>query len=643
MRPELHNLSGSKMGTKERDRAEEEFLDKLRCIVIENLHNDQFGVSTLAGKAGISRSYLHRKLVMIKHQSASKFICEIRLKEACILLVNKGLTASEAAYKVGFNDPSYFSSCFHDYFGFPPGQLKKHLSDMGKGVEDVLLKEVDFHHIENSLQSTSFGQGYSWIYNVIPGILFVLSAFVIIFFTFFSKDQSSIIVLPFKNLSSSVESGYIADAMADQLITRLSSYKGIEVKSPGTLDRAAINNMSDRKIAKKFGVTYILRGSIIPEGEKIRVVVQLISAKTDDHVWGHYFDKDLTGIHSFLSEVSEKISSELMLLLSPDVDNDKLVYCTTTGKANDLYLEGRFFYRLRTKEGFFKSIDLFNQALTLDSNYCLAYAGLADSYLTSTWYGYFTRGEGISKSKEYAYKAISINKDLAEPHTTLGGIAAYFDNDWDMAEKELKKAMQLDPGYVRAVKIYSEYMDLIGNGEEARNFIDKAIELQPTLPILFWHSYYYYYKEGDFDKASEELEKEYLLTNNRVEYLGNLFFLNLLKNNYSAAIELYKEFSNMRFPNENLTFITDDAIKIDSVGIIRQIIELEKQRDASNYWLAQHYALINDNNEALDYLEKGFNNGEGVIARIKYEPAYKNLTNEPRFIALLKKMNFDQI
>ncbi len=627
------------MGTMIRDKIEGLFLEKLKCIVIENLHNEQFGVSELAEKVGVSRSYLHRKLTRLKNQSASKFIREIRLKEAYKLLKENGFTASEVAYKVGFNDPSYFNTCFHEYYGYPPGQLKKLLLFTSKELELKPVDELRGFRTVKSKSIKNIKNRKRILFFAISVFLIVIAFILTLFISSLKTEKLSIVVLPFKNLSSDTKSSYLADAIVDQIITRLSGYNEIEVKSPSLINKSNIDNLSDNDIAKITGATYLLKGSIIPEKEKVRIVVQLVSTKTDDHIWGQYFDKNLTGINSFISEISEKITGEIIYLLSEKkIEGVKNRY-TTNRKASDMYLEGRFFYRLRTRENFLKSIELYKEAIILDPEFCLAYAGLADSYLTSTWYGIFSREDGIPKSRENALKAINLNKTLAEPHATLGGIATYFDYEWDMAESELKMAMHLDPEYSRAYKIYSEYMDIIGNNREARNYIDKAIELHPTLPILFWHSHYYYYKEGKFDKAFVELDKEFLLNNNKQSYLKNSFFLYLAQYKFSQAIFEYKKLSDLIYSSESVSFLTSNTAKSDSIKTIRKIIEIERNHGASHYEIAKYYAVIDDKNATLNFLEKSFEEGEGAIARMKYERVFNNIKSDPRFILLLKKMN----
>lgn len=303
-------------------------------------------------------------------------------------------------------------------------------------------------------------------------------------------------------------------------------------------------------------------------------------------------------------------------------------------------MEGRFYYQLRTRESFIKSIELYNLALTIDSNFCLAYAGLADSYVTGTYYGNFPRKEGIPKSREYALKALSINKNLAESHATLGGIASYFDYDYQKAEKELQFAMKLKPDYARAYKLYSELMHITGNIEKARKFIDKAIELQPSYPNLLWHSALYYYSEGEFEKALSEMEKCIILDIEQSNiYYRKTFFIYLIQHKYSEAIGEYKKYFIATYPDRNVSFL-DSIISVSGYEeAILRFIEMERESNSYFYNIATMYAAIDYKDAAIDCLEKSFNRGEGIIVRMKYDIAFKNLATDKRFIELLRKMN----
>ncbi|MDF1550358.1 MAG: helix-turn-helix domain-containing protein, partial [Bacteroidales bacterium] len=574
-------------------------------------------------------------------KSASQFIREIRLNKAMELLQHTELNVSEVSYKVGFSSPAYFNNCFHKHFGFAPGAAKNHAE-----VESSSVKE-------GSEVNSTEGKKVIRHSSKLPVAAVVIIALLGSFFAYhtLSNSQSkndpgntpkSIAILPLKNLSNNPEIQYIADGIMEDILTRLSYVDGLVVKSRISSEKIGNEKLTAREVAKEMDVEYFLEGSILPEDEKIRVNVQLISAKEDKHIWANHFDKDLTEILPFITEVSGQIADQLEIILSPQEKEQVEKIYTENREAYKLYLEGRFYYQLRTKENFEKSIDLYNHALTLDSGFCLAYAGLADSYVTSTWYGFLPRETGIPKSRAFAFKALKIDNNLAEAHATLGGIATYFDYDWDQAEKELKRALKINPNYMRAYKLYSEYMDIIGNREMARQYIDKALILNPNYPNLLWHSCFYYVREGRYDKALVESNKLFYLNKEEEAYYWRNFKVWLLQDRMQEAVEAYARIWNIQYPNVNANFIEKIYKDAGKEGFIDFVINTYKKitniDDLPELALAELYALINKKDSAIICLEKSFEK-EAACVRIKDDPFLRDLKTDPRFIALLRKMN----
>ena len=623
------------------------FLNRLTSIVEANMSDENFGVKELADKMRLNRSYVHRKLKSINKKSVSEFIREIRLQKARELLEQGTDNISEVAYNVGFSSPSYFSKCFHDFYGYSPGEVKKN-SPNGVGTDNLNSESKINGRTRTELKIKNSGKK---IMKIALGIfVLIIVSFLIYRYSgkkteSFTPDitQKSIAVLPLKNLSNNPEMEYLAGGIMEDILTRLSYIDGLVVKSRISSEKIGNENLSAGEVAKEMDVEYFLEGSILPEDEKIRVNVQLISAEEDKHIWANHFDKDLTEILPFITEISGQIADQLEVILSPHEKEQVEKIYTENKEAFKLYLEGRFYYQLRTKESFEKSIALYNQALALDSGFCLAYAGLADSYITSTAYCFLPREMGVSKSRAFALKALKIDNNLPEAHATLGAIATYFDYDWNKAEKELKRALKINPNYMRAYKIYSEYMDIIGNREMARQYIDKALILNPNYPILLWHSYYYYVREGKYDKALEECNKLFYLEKDEAAYYRKNFEVWLLQDRMQEAVEAYIKRWNVQYPNVNADFIEKiykDAGKKDFIGFVINTYKKNPEIKTSHpeIDIAELYALNGEKDSAMVYLEKSFGK-EVACARIKDDPFLRDLKTDPRFIALLRKMN----
>ncbi len=618
---------------------EQVFLNRLTEIVESNLNNEQFGVSQLAGEMGMSRSMLYIKIKSVTKKSASFFISEIRLNKAMEMLKTTSMTVSEIAYEVGFGSPAYFNHCFHKHYGYPPGEAKKHSLAVSNSKNNTKLqlpynkwrgirhKKLIFAFIGISsiLLASFFG------FNVNP---LNSSAGKVNF-----HAEKSVIVLPFKNLSTEVNNQYFADGISEDILNNLTKISDLKVVSRTSAEQFRESTLSSTEIARQMNVNYLLEGSVRKQNDNVRISVQLIDARSDRHLWSEIYDRQMKDIFAIQSDIAKNVAGQLESILSPkEIEMIDKTY-TSNQNAYNFYLEGRLNHRLRTKQSFEKSIECYNKALELDSNYCLAYAGLADTYVTSTWFGNYTREEGIPKSRAYALKALDIDKNLAEAHANLGAIATFFDYNWDMAEKELKLAMKINHGYSRGYHLYAQYLDVIRNKEGARRYLNKAIELNPTDWQLRWFSYYLFLKDENYDEALKEVDKCGQIRtkpgNSRM-----YFKVYISQNNISKAVEEYKRYMSEDSPEMNAGILDSIFAESGKEGVVKFMIEFELQRKTNLIAdIARYYAIINEKDSALTYLERSYESGFGEIVRVVGEPEFENLHSEPRFIGLIKKMN----
>ncbi|MCW3787551.1 helix-turn-helix domain-containing protein [Plebeiibacterium sediminum] len=619
-----------------------DFIKRLTNIVNNNLGDDSFGVTDLSNKIGISHSQIHRRLKGIKDQSISQFIKELRLMKAQELLKQTGLTVSEVAYQVGFSSPSYFNKCYHDFFGYPPGEYKNHIKIESAEIKDgpiskeLVVVEKKFYKLNHLL----------WMASLV--VLMILTAYL---FTkkrtaVSAKYGNSVVILPLKNLNANSADQYLANGIMSDLQNRLSHVKGLVVKSNINSEKIKVESNTIPQIAKEFKVSYILEGSMMKQDDRIRIYIHLIDAKANV-VWSDQYDHNLSSIFDFVSDASKQIVQNLQTPLQYESIQQLDKQYTYNEKAYLLYLEGRFYYRLRTKDGFIKSIELYNQALQVDSNYALAYAGLADSYLTGTWNGFYSVDDGIQKCKMYLNKAQSLDQYLAEAHTTYGGLATYFDSDYKEAEKHLKLALKLNPGYDRANKIYAEFCDVTGKNEEARKYINKAHFLNPTYPEILYLSYLFYCHNGDCKNALKESLRMFNLNKNERQYLESCFNIYLQQHDDSLAYVTYKKINHLKgdlYSSNNLDSVyTHSKIK----GILQLIIKSinKEEKDSlsigNELRLANYYTLLGDKEQAVEYLEKSFNKNPGPVHRVGNNVAFQSLHNEPKYKALMRKMNLN--
>ena len=297
--------------------------------------------------------------------------------------------------------------------------------------------------------------------------------------------EKSIAVLPFNNLSEEKGNEHFVDGLVEDLLNRISVIEELKVISRTSSEMYRERGVkSVPEIASELGVSYIVEGSVQRYGDKARITVQLIDAINDDHIWADNYDRDIVDVFKTQSEIAMQIASELNTILTSRQKTQIQENRTKNVKAFELYQMGRFYWNKRTGDGYNTSIEYFEKAIDEDPGYGLAYAGLADTYNLMALQGWIDKQEGRDKAVELALKALELDENLAEAYTVLGSIYDYVDWDWEKAENAFKRALELNPNYATAHHYYSEHLSIIGQHEEARKHIDKALELNPLSFVI---------------------------------------------------------------------------------------------------------------------------------------------------------------
>jgi serine/threonine protein kinase/Tfp pilus assembly protein PilF len=289
----------------------------------------------------------------------------------------------------------------------------------------------------------------------------------------------SIAVLPFSSSSPDPQNDYFTDGMTDELIDALSQGSGLKVIARTSVFAYKDKPQDVRKIGQDLSVRNILEGSAQRDGEKLRVRAELISASDGTTLWSQSYDKQMQDVFAIQDQIAQAITGALKVkLLGPAKPP------TENLQAYDLYVQGRFYWNKRNEDGFNKALDYFQQALKVDPNYALAYAGLADTYALMGDYGYLVPDASFPKSREAAEKALELDSNLAEPHNTLGLIKEEYDQDLEGAEKEFKLAIELNPSYATAHQWYAILLERLARYDEMISEILWAVALDPLSSII---------------------------------------------------------------------------------------------------------------------------------------------------------------
>jgi serine/threonine protein kinase/DNA-binding SARP family transcriptional activator len=432
------------------------------------------------------------------------------------------------------------------------------------------------------------------------------------------SDKPSIAVLPFVDLSPQKDQEYFCDGMTDEIIAKLSRFKGWKVIPRTSMMRFKNTDKDIKEIGKELDVATLLEGSIGKESDDIRVNTKLIRIEDSISLWSDTYEKKLESVFAIQSDVAEKIANALQVELSPEEKERLEKKPTENLEAYNLYLRGRYFWNKRTEETMKKSVEYFEEALELDPNYALAYAGLADAYNMLGEYLFLPPLEAFNKAKEAALKSMEIDDTLAEAYVSIGLVKYRFDWDWSGAEKDFKKAIRFNASYATAHHWYGAFLRDMGRFDEALAEYIRALELDPiSLPINTSLGRNFQVAR-QYNQAIEQCKKALEIDSNFPWAHCVLAQAYLQKSMFEEAISEFQKAANL----------SDWSVEYLSQ-------------------LAHAYAVSGNRNKALkiieelNSLEKAHKERNADLVELRVEPRFDSLRSDPRFKALLKKMGFE--
>ncbi len=488
---------------------------------------------------------------------------------------------------------------------------------------------------------------------LIISMLAVVSFFCYRYFTATSHIES-IAVIPFVNEGNNADIEYLSDGMTETLINSLSQIPNLSVKARSSVFRYKGKEIDLKKIASELNVEAILTGRIIRSGEQVILNVELIDAKTENTLWGKRYERKLSELVALQSEVAHDVSSNLKSKLSFEEVAKVEKNHTANTEAYQLYLKGRFYWNKRSSKDFEKAIEYFSQAVEKDPNYALAYSGLADTYALMPLYGNFRPKEYLPKAKHSALKAIEFDENLAEAHASLGRILNSYDFDWKGAEREYKKAIELNPNYATAHQWYAELLAFEEMPDEALGEISKALEIDPfSLTINRMQGNILGFAKR-YDEAIAQLNKteELYPENALVRFnLGETF---AAKEMYSEAVGQYLiAFRLEGETSENIQKF-ENAFKVDGwKGFWQEYLENRSElrktllaKNPSAYFnnenIAYAYAGTKNRDKVLEYLNKAYEERDPDLITIKMSGVYDFLADDPQFREFVRKIGLPE-
>ena len=451
----------------------------------------------------------------------------------------------------------------------------------------------------------------------------------------------SIAVLPFKPIGAADEDQYLGLGMADALITKLSNIREINIRPTSAVRKYDAPNQDPVLAGSELRVEAVMEGSVQRVGERIRVTVQLVSVPDGAPLWAEKFDEQFTNIFAVQDRISEQVARALTLSLSSSEKEMLSKRYTANSEAYQLYLKGRYFSDKRTEEGLKRGLEHFQQAIDLDSNYALAYAGLADSYILLAMYGALSPKESLPRAKAMATKALEIDEELAEAHMSLAFARMTNDRDWSGAEVDFKRAIELNPNHATAHHWYAEYLASVTRHDEAIAEIERAQELDPVSLIVHTEVGRHFYYARQYDRAIEQLRKAVEMDPNFArahQYLGRTY---VKKGMYEEAVAECQKAWQLDNTPRTLGFLgyayAVSGKRAAAQKVIEELKGESKRRYVSPYWITVVYAGLGDTDGALEWLEKLYEERSGFLIFLKVEPIFDSLRSDPRFTDLLRR------
>lgn len=634
---------------------DQDFLQQITRITEENIANEQFGVSDLAGKAGMSRSNLLRKVKKLTGLSVSQFIRQVRLRHAMELLKETSLTTSEISYRAGFSSPSYFIKCFREYYGYPPGEAVLRLADKedraSTSDEMPLEKTIGQDKKVFSTRGTSV---------IIASFLVVILLGAAIYYSLVHEStddlpkEKSIAVLPFKNDSNDSSNVYIINGLMDAILNNLQKIEDLRVISRTSTEKYRNQNKSITEIAEELGVQYCVEGSGQKSGDQLLLNIQLIDARSDKHLLSRQYERDANHIFELQNDVAKSIAGEIKVIVTPAEAARMEKRPTDNLVAYDWFLKGRNLLETGDRTNIQQSVEFFRKAIAFDVEFARAYAATGIAF-------YFLDQNQAEKQFSDSISFYSDRAMFFDPHLPQSliskGLYYMQTGEYVLAEPYFEKALEFSPSndlaimflinlyvnYLPNTRKYLEYalrgleLDLsdydstvasfnylhisnafIQNGfvGEAVKFINKSLDYKPdNLYSEYTRAYILYAQNRNLNQTRDLLLETLQKDTNRVDVLQEVAKIYYYQKDFETAYHYYKKYNALKialkidiYPAENgrIGYVYAKMGETEQAQQFFEAFRKYAESDQSIYKhanLALYYSYRNNVDEAMKHLQ----------------------------------------
>ena len=447
----------------------------------------------------------------------------------------------------------------------------------------------------------------------------------------------SIAVLPLENISGDASEEYFADGMTDELITMLAKYRSLRVISRTSVMQYKKVHRPLPEIARELGVDGIVEGSVVRSKDRVRVTAQLVYAPTDTHLWAESYDRPAGDVLSLQQELAQSIAERVKAASSLSAIGGNSAHAPANAVARDAYLRGRFYWYSDSYE---KSREFFQEAIKLDPGYAAAYAGVADSYTAATVSGESSAAETMPKADAAAMKSLELDDLLPEAHHTLAAVKLFYRWDWEGAEQESERTIELNPSLAEAHHLHAYILETRNHTEEALQEDKLTVELDPFARP--WAYGYALIRARRFDDALKELSQRSEARPDAAGMHGFLSNIYFHKGDYAKAMDELRKVLAMP-GNESMAIEADKAYRNGgfqavTLEFLRNLKRQATKEYVSTFRLAKVASRAGQKEEAIQYLEQAFQHRDPQLVHLQHDPDLDSLHSDPRYWAIVKKM-----
>ncbi len=454
----------------------------------------------------------------------------------------------------------------------------------------------------------------------------------------------SLAVLPLQSLSADPGQEFFAEGMTDELITDLGQMSALRVISRTSVMHYKQTTKTLAEIGRELGADAIVEGTVFSAGNRVRITAQLVDARSDRHLWAREYERDLRDVLDLQEEVARDIADEINVELTPQERARLTGAHPVDPRAHEAYLQGHYFWHQFTEPDVARSLEFFERATELDRTDALAYSGLADYYgVMYVRFDALPWSEACPKGEAAALKAVALDDDLAEAHNSLGALRMFCDWDWQSAEAEVRRALQLNPNYVEARRVYAVWLVATGHADSGVAEMRRAVENDPMSPDLHLVFAWACFMARHYDQAIGQYQVALGMDPGRAATYGGLGDVYVQMGRLELAVREYRKAVELSGQGAealaNLGYAEALAgRRRDALDILARLNEQSVHRPVSAAYRALIYAALGDRRQAFAWLEEAYRQHETGMIWLRTAPEFNSLRHDPRFQDLERRV-----